>query len=286
MMKQLTITLFLIFILPFSYLIDSHSVYSQKLTATSVMTLASVGNNNNTGINTHAIENKTVNYYGNTTGYLAYPSPNQNNQEKKLPAVVMIHENKGLNDYIKDSANILAKSGYVVLAVDLFNGEISTDQDRSRELTSTIRENPNIAIENMKSAVGYLGSLENVNASRIASIGWCFGGGQSLQLALNSKDHPLSATIIYYGVPLTNDTKALSNIQWPVLGIFGDKDMAIPVDTVKQFQQALTQLGIQNEIYIYPGVGHAFANPSNPNYASNETADSWKKTLDFLNKYV
>jgi carboxymethylenebutenolidase len=286
MMKQLTITLFLIFILPFSYLIDSHSAYSQKLTATSVMTLASVGNNNNTGINTHAIENKTVNYYGNTTGYLAYPSPNQNNQEKKLPAVVMIHENKGLNDYIKDSANILAKSGYVVLAVDLFNGEISNDQDRSRELTSTIRENPNIAIQNMKSAVGYLGSLENVNASRIASIGWCFGGGQSLQLALNSKDHPLSATIIYYGVPLTNDIKALSNIQWPVLGIFGGKDTAIPVDTVKQFQQALTQLGIKNEIYIYPGVGHAFANPSNPNYASNETADSWKKTLDFLNKYV
>ncbi len=232
LMKHIAITLFLIFILPFSYLIDSHSSHAQKLTATSVMTLASVSNNNNTGVNTHAIENKTVNYYGNTSGYLAYPSPNQTNQEEKLPAVVMIHENRGLNDFIKDSANILAKSGYVVLAVDLFNGEISNDQTRSRELTSTIRENPSIAIENMKSAVSYLGSLENVNASRIASLGWCFGGGQSLQLALNSQDHPLSATIIYYGVPLTNDTKALSNIQWPVLGIFGDKDMAIPVDTV------------------------------------------------------
>src|SRR5215216_1395098 len=216
-MKQLTITLFLVLILPFSYLLDPHTSHAQKLPATSVMTLASVSNNN-TGVNTQSIENKTVNYYGNTTGYLTYPSPNQGNQQEKLPAVVMIHENKGLNDYIKDSANILAKSGYVVLAVDLFNGEISTDQDRSRELTS--------------------------------------------------------------------DTKALSNIQWPVLGIFGDKDMAIPVDTVKQFQQALTQLGIQNEIYIYPGVGHAFANPSNPNYAPNETADSWKKTLNFLNKYV
>ncbi len=271
--------------MPFSYLIDSHSSHAQKLTATSVMTLASVSNNS-TGVDTHTIENKTVNYYGNTSGYLAYPSPNQTNQEEKLPAVVMIHENRGLNDFIKDSANILAKSGYVVLAVDLFNGEISTDQNRSRELTSMIRENPGIAIENMKSAVSYLGSLENVNASRIASLGWCFGGGQSLQLALNSQDQPLSATIIYYGVPLTNDTKALSNIQWPVLGIFGDKDTAIPVDTVKQFQHALTELGIKNEIYIYPGVGHAFANPSNPNYASNETADSWKKTLNFLNKYV
>ncbi len=112
-MKQLTITLFLIFILPFSYLIDSHSSHAQKLTATSVMTLASLISNS-TGANTHTIENKTVNYYGNTTGYLAYPSLNQSNQGEKLPAVVMIHENKGLNDFIKDSANILAKRGYVV----------------------------------------------------------------------------------------------------------------------------------------------------------------------------
>src|SRR5678810_164356 len=159
-MKQLTITLFLVLILPFSYLLDPHTSHAQKLPATSVMTLASVSNNN-TGVNTQSIENKTVDYYGNTTGYLAYPSPNQGNQQEKLPAVVMIHENKGLNDYIKNSANILAKSGYVVLAVDLFNGEITNDQERSRELTSTIRENPSIAIENMKSAVSYLGSLDN-----------------------------------------------------------------------------------------------------------------------------
>jgi carboxymethylenebutenolidase len=130
-----------------------------------------------------------------------------------------------------------------------------------------------------------LGSLENVDASKIASLGWCFGGGQSLQLALNSKDQPLSATIIYYGVPLTNDTKSLSNIKWPILGIFGGKDMAIPIDTVKQFQTALNKTGITNEIYIYPNVGHAFANPSNPNYSANETSDAWKKTLAFLEKY-
>ncbi len=182
--------------------------------------------------------------------------------------------------------DILAQQGYVVLAVDLFQGEIATDQNRSRELTSMIRENPAISIENMKSAVRYLSSLDNVNASRIASLGWCFGGGQSLQLALNSKDHPLSATVIYYGIPLTNDTKALSNITWPVLGIFGAQDKAIPVDSVKQFQKALNETGITNEIYVYPGVGHAFANPSNDNFAPKETADAWKRTLDFLRKYV
>jgi carboxymethylenebutenolidase len=281
-------------ILCFCFIICIQPTFAQKTTGLSAMTLASFSNNNNSSsssnINTQSIENKTVNYFGNTTGYLVYPSPSfassiQNNQSQKLPAIVMIHENKGLNNYIKDSANILAKHGYVVLAVDLFNGEVTSDQNRSRILTSMIRENPIFAIENMKSAVNYLGSLENVNSSRIASLGWCFGGGQSLQLALNSKDHPLSATVIYYGVPLTNNTNALANIKWPVLGIFGSKDMAIPIDTVKQFQKSLNQTGITNEIYIYPGVGHAFANPSNTNYAAKETSDAWKKTLAFLDKY-
>ncbi|MBA3977651.1 MAG: hypothetical protein H0X50_05605 [Nitrosopumilus sp.] len=73
------------------------------------MTLASLGNNN-TEANTGALENKPVNYHENTTGYLVYPSPNPTNQEKKLPAIVMLHENKGLNDYIKDSADILLPS--------------------------------------------------------------------------------------------------------------------------------------------------------------------------------
>jgi carboxymethylenebutenolidase len=285
-MKQQVIVLLLIFIVPFSYTLDTQPTYAQKITATAIMTLASIGSNNNTEASASGIENRTVNYHENATGYLAYPSSNQTNQEKKLPAIVMIHENRGLNDYIKDSADILAQQGYVVLAVDLFHGQVAADQNQARELTSTIRENPNISIENMKSAVGYLSSLDNVNASRIASLGWCFGGGQSLQLALNNKDQPLSATVIYYGIPLTNDTNALSNITWPVLGIFGGKDMAIPVDSVKQFQKALNDTGITNEIYVYPDVGHAFANPSNDNFAPKETADAWKRTIDFLKKHV
>jgi carboxymethylenebutenolidase len=83
-----------------------------------------------------------------------------------------------------------------------------------------------------------------------------------------------------------NDTRELSKIKWPVLGIFGDQDQSISVDSVKAFKQALNETGVINEIYIYPGVGHAFANPSNPNYAPQETADAWNKTLAFLNNYV
>jgi carboxymethylenebutenolidase len=104
-------------------------------------------------------------------------------------------------------------------------------------------------------------------------------------LALNSEEHPLAATVIYYG-NLVNDRESLSKIKWPVLGIFGDQDQSIPVDSVMQFEQALNEIGITNEIYIYPGVGHAFANPSGDNYAPKETADAWKKTLVFLEKYT
>jgi carboxymethylenebutenolidase len=256
-----------------------------KTSIPTIMTISSVSNNFNSSSNIQTIQNTTVNYYDNASGYLVYPVPNANNNTQKLPAVIMIHENRGLNDNIKDTADLLSRQGYVVLAVDLFEGEVTTDPNRARELSSAVRNNPDIAIENMKSAVSYLTSLENVNGSRIASLGWCFGGAQSLQLALNSEEHPLVATVIYYG-NLVNDTQTLSKIKWPVLGIFGDQDQSIPVDSVMQFEQALNEIGVINEIYIYPGVEHAFANPSGDNYAPEETADAWKKTLTFLEKYT
>jgi carboxymethylenebutenolidase len=245
-------------------------------------------NNENSSVQ---LENKTIIYFENSTGYLVYPtsatsiSIENNNASNTFSGVVMIHENKGLNDNIKNMANLLAKEGYVVLAVDLFNGEVTTDQKRSSELTQSIRDNPDIAITNLKSAVQYLKSLPNVNPNKIASLGWCFGGQQSLQLALNSEENPLSATIIYYG-RLVTDPETLSKIQWPILGIFGDQDKSISVDSVGQFETALNSNDITNEIYIYEGVGHAFANPSGDNYAPYETQDAWEKTVSFLKKYL
>ena len=239
------------------------------------------------------LQNQSINYFDGASGYLVYAdttnatstSGQQQQQQQKLPAVVMIHEWWGLNDNIKDMANELASEGYVVLAADLYNGEVAADPNRAMELVSSVRENPEQAISNLQSAVQYLASLPNVNSSRIASLGWCFGGGQSLQLALNSEQNPLAATVIYYG-NLVNDTNELSKINWPVLGIFGDQDQSIPVESVNAFEQALNEIGITNEIYIYPGVGHAFANPSGDNYAPAETVDAWEKTLAFLKKYV
>ena len=239
------------------------------------------------------LQNQSINYFDGASGYLVYAdttnatstSGQQQQQQQKLPAVVMIHEWWGLNDNIKDMANELASEGYVVLAADLYNGEVATTPDKAMQLVGTVRENPEQAISNLQSAVQYLASLPNVNSSRIASLGWCFGGGQSLQLALNSEQNPLAATVIYYG-NLVNDTNELSKINWPVLGIFGDQDQSIPVESVNAFEQALNETGVTNEIYIYPGVGHAFANPSGDNYAPAETVDAWEKTLAFLKKYV
>lgn len=235
------------------------------------------------------LKNSTVNYFEGATGYLVYPVSSEKGQttnETKLPAVIMIHENKGLNDHIKNMANLLAQQGYVVLAADMFKGEVVTEQNDSRRLTQAVRSNPENAINNLQAAVEYASSLPNVDPSRIASMGWCFGGGQSLQLAFNSQDHPLAATIIYYGSALVTDNSNLSKIKWPVLGVFGDQDTGIPVEKVNEFKATLDEVGVPNEIYIYKGVGHAFANPSGDNYAPTETQDAWEKTLAFLKKYL
>jgi carboxymethylenebutenolidase len=235
------------------------------------------------------LKNSTVNYFEGATGYLVYPVSSEKGQstnETKLPAVIMIHENKGLNDHVKNMANLLAQQGYVVLAADLFKGEVVTEQNDSRRLTQAVRSNPENAVNNLQAAVEYASSLPNVDPSRIASMGWCFGGGQSLQLALNSQDHPLAATIIYYGSALVTDNSNLSKIKWPVLGVFGDQDRGIPVEKVNEFKATLDEVGVPNEIYIYKGVGHAFANPSGDNYAPTETQDAWEKTVAFLKKYL
>jgi len=246
--------------------------------------------NNDTQQAPTRLHNSSVSYYDNTTGYLVYPelannTQQQQQQQEPMPAVIMIHEWLGLNEHIKNQADILAKEGYVVLAVDLYRGEVAADSNRAMELTSSVRNNSASAIDNLQSAVNYVKSLEMVDGSRIASLGWCFGGDWSLQLALNSSENPLAATIVYYGRPVT-DTASLSSISWPILGIFGDQDQAIPVESVKQFTSALNASGVTNEIYLYEGVGHAFANPSGDNYASKETADAWQKTIGFLRTYL
>jgi carboxymethylenebutenolidase len=223
------------------------------------------------------VETSTVQYYNNnTSGFLAKPSTG------KHPGIVMIHEWWGLNDNIKEMARQMASEGYVVLAVDLYHGQVTNDSSKAQTLATSVGNNPDDAIKNLKAAVSYLRNSSSVDSGKVGSLGWCFGGGWSLQLALNEK---MNATALYYGRPVT-DPKVLSVIKWPVLGVFGGADQSIPVEQVNAFKQALDKDGIQNEIHIYPGVGHAFANPSGPNYAPNETKDAWQKTLAFFDAHL
>ena len=219
-----------------------------------------------------------VKYFDNASGYLVYPSAttitlnsSTATTGKKLPAVIMIHEFWGINDNIRSMARTLAKqAGYAVLAVDLFKGQSTKDPNQAMQLVKSVRDNSHA----LQAAVKYVSSLPFVNSSKIASIGWCFGGGQSLQLALHNEQHPLA------------DKQELSKIKWPVLGIFGDHDHANPLPLINTFKAALDNDGITNEILIYKGLGHAFANPSGTNYAPVQTVDAWQKTLIFLNKYL
>ena len=239
----------------------------------------SSANNNNTSTPPEGLKTESVQYYSNATGFLAYPE----NSTDALPGVVMVHEWWGLNQNIKNMAETLANEGYVVLAVDLY-GEVATEQGRAQELAGSVRNNQQAAIDNLNGAVAHLSSLSNVDSSKIATLGWCFGGGQTMQHALNTQQ-PLAATVIYYG-NLVTDQKQLSKIEWPVMGVFGSEDQSIPVATVDEFKAALDANNITNEVYVYDGVGHAFANPSGDNYAPDETKDAWGKTLDFLGRHV
>lgn len=208
-----------------------------------------------------------VNYYQNVKGFLAKPKNPGN-----YPGVIMIHEWWGLNENIKEMAKQLAGQGYIVLAVDLF-GTVATTPEEARKQTSSLNQEE--AIKNMNSAKEY---IQKEGAKKIGSLGWCFGGAQSLQISVNQD---LDATVIYYG-NLIEDNEKLKNLKSPVLGIFGDQDAQIPTEKVLTFEKNLQNLSVKNNIHIYQGVGHAFANPSGQNYAPEQTKDAWSKTLKFL----
>lgn len=220
------------------------------------------------------VTESNVNYFEGASGFFARPEA-----EGNYPGIVVIHENRGLRPEIRSAAEQLAKEGYMVLAVDLFGGRVVETQEDARSLTSNFDQEK--GTQNMRAAVAYLRSK---GATKVASLGWCFGGRQSIELATSGEK--LDATVVYYGGGMATSTERLAPITWPVLGIFGDQDQVIPIEMVRAFETSLNTLEVPNEIYVYPGVGHAFANPSGMNYAPQETTDAWGKTLDFLKKYL
>ena len=195
-----------------------------------------------------------------------------------FPALIVIHEWWGLNDWVKEQASRLADEGYVALAVDLYRGKVATDPEMAHEIMRGVPEDR--AARDLHAGFGYLASQTNVKKDRIGSIGWCMGGGYSLDVALT--EPTLQAAVINYG-HLATDTAALGKIHAAILGIFGAKDQGIPVADVKKFEQDLKQAGKKVEIVIYPDAGHAFENPNNKSgYRAQDAADAWKHMVQFL----
>jgi len=125
---------------------------------------------------------------------------------------------------------------------------------------------------------------ETAGAPKIGSLGWDFGGGWSLNAAMLFPDE-LDAAVIYYG-QVTDDEEKLRPVNVPILGLFGEKDLGIKVESVRAFESALENLDKVYEIQVYPGVGHAFANPSGNNYNPVVAAQAWERTLEFLDRHL
>jgi carboxymethylenebutenolidase len=214
----------------------------------------------------------------NLVGYLAMPA----DAAEPLPGIIVIHEWWGLNDNIKAMTRRLAGEGYIVLAVDLYGGNTATTPDAAQALMAATFENPEAAGQNIRQAYDYLDKY--ALAPRIASVGWCFGGGWSLQAAALLPD-ALDAAVIYYGQFMT-DRSRIAAIDVPLLGFFGGLDASIPVRSVQEFRSTLQELGKNAEVLIYPRADHAFANPSGGNYNEEAANDSWGKTLAFLSRHL
>ena len=142
-------------------------------------------------------------------------------------------------------------------------------------------EDPDLARHNIRGAYEF---LEAIGAPRIGSLGWCFGGGWSLNTAQLFPDE-LDATVIYYG-QVTDDEEKLRPVNVPILGLFAADDTGIKVAGVVAFREALERLRKDHEVHIYPGVGHAFANPTGRHYNAEAANDAWLKTVEFLGRHL
>lgn len=188
--------------------------------------------------------------------------------------LILFHEWWGLNTHIKMEAEKYFRDlGNVnVLALDLYDGEVAATQDKASQLTSNADDDRIKQI--IERAIAYCGP-----DAKIATLGWCFGGGWSLQTAIMGGEK-IDGCVMYYGMP-EEDMAQLKKIQAPVLGVFGNKDGHITPSIVNEFEKDMNAADKKIEIHRYDAV-HAFANPSNPNHDKKATEDARQKTLSFL----
>jgi carboxymethylenebutenolidase len=199
-----------------------------------------------------------------------------------FPAIVIIHEYWGLNDWVKQQAQMFAEHGYVTLAVDLYRGQVATDPEMAHELMRALPQDRGVAY--LRGAVVYLKTLQYVKPNRIGAAGWCMGGSFAMQLAV--AEPSLRAVAINYGAPET-DPAQLKKIHAAILGNFGAQDRGITPKDVADFAAAMKAIGHPVDVKEYPDAGHAFQNPNNKTgYRPEDTADADSRMFTFFAKYL
>jgi carboxymethylenebutenolidase len=233
-----------------------------------------------------------------TPAYFTYPD-----DKTKVPGIILIHEIWGLVDHIKDVARRLTTEGYTVLAPNLFAGTNFNEkvaqslvqemanpatrdeaQKKMREIFAPTRS-PEFAQEMFKKLEMCFDFLKNDahTNGRIAIIGFCFGGTFSFGLA--TREPGLAAAISFYGRP-PEPLDLVKKILCPILAFYGDNDAPL-MESLPQLKNAMNVNGKNFESVVYPDAGHAFFNDTNSRMYNKPAAeDSWKRTLDFLKKYL
>ncbi len=210
------------------------------------------------------------------SGYIAVPAGSG-----PFPAVLMIHEWWGLNRDTALLADALSEEGFVVLAADAFRGSVAdTVQAARSQVQNTPREQ--IAAD-LDAALAFLRAHPKVETEKVASLGFCFGGTQSMYMGTRNPE--LSGVVIFYGGGPITSVQQLGEMRsaGPVLGIYGEEDRGIPLDQVEAFESALETEKVEHTIEVYPGVGHAFVKSDTYN-AGGTAQTAWMQMVGFLKR--
>lgn len=216
------------------------------------------------------------------------------NIEGKRPAVFVIHEWWGLNDYIKMRARELAKLGYIVMAVDMYgDGKMGNDPKQAQALATPFYTNPQIAKPIFDAAVEKLKSYSQTDFSRMAAIGYCFGGSQVLNLAKMGED--LKGVVSFHG-GLAGILPNKDILKAEILVCHGGADSFVPQTDVDLFKKQMDSIGAKYSFKVYDGATHAFTNPNATAIGEkfsmpikyNAAADtaSWKDMKEFFSRIL
>jgi carboxymethylenebutenolidase len=222
------------------------------------------------------LKTETVKYAGSSgemQGYLALPA----DASGKLPAVIVIHENRGLNPHIKDVVRRFALEGFLALGPDFLSpsGGTPDDEDKARDMIGKLDEAQTVA--NAVATVAYLKQHPSSNG-KVGAVGFCWGGGLVNQLAVNSPE--LAAAVAYYGrVPAEGD---VAKIKAKMLLHYAGLDDRIN-EGIEGYRKALEAAKVEHQIYVYEGVNHAFNNDTSEARYNKAAADlAWSRTVEFL----